>query len=88
MCIKDDEKLSDKIIFDAFDVDVLEDRLKSILDLILDSNTDGSHHKQWILDQVVRIACGTEENYNMIIKAYCSGEDGPETYSWSKGIAP
>jgi len=51
-------------------------------------DTDGDHHKQWALDQLVRILAGTEDNYNEWVRLLMSGEDGPATFSWDIGIAP
>ena len=47
---------------------------------------DGSHHKDWVLDQVARILAG--EGYEDWIKVLRDGEDGPETYGYNEGIAP
>jgi hypothetical protein len=47
---------------------------------------DGAHHKDWVIDQMVRILAGT--NYKQIVKDACAGEDGPNTYSWDVGIPP
>lgn len=47
---------------------------------------DGEHHKQWLLDQVVRKLTG--DNYQKWVAEWESGEDGPRTYIWDKGIAP
>ena len=48
---------------------------------------DGGHHKQWVLDQTMRILLG-EDTYPKWVAAYENGEDGPETYEWDTGIAP
>lgn len=60
----------------------------TIPELILDyGGIDGAHHKQWVLDQVLRICLGNE--YEDKIKEY-QGDDGtgePE-YLWDEGIAP
>lgn len=57
------------------------------LELILRyGGIDGSHHKQWCLDQVVRILTG--ENYENFVVFACDGEDGPESYEWDEGCAP
>lgn len=48
--------------------------------------TDGSHHKLWVIDQAVRALAGPY--YDELITAYKAGEDGPETYEWDEGIAP
>lgn len=47
---------------------------------------DGAHHKDWVIDQVIRILAG--DDYDRVVKEACNGEDGPETYSWDCGIAP
>lgn len=47
---------------------------------------DGAHHKQWLIDQMIREILGDE--YKAWVTNYESGEDGPETYSWEIGIAP
>ena len=47
---------------------------------------DGGHHKQWIVDQIVRILTGPE--YNEWVGMWEAGEDGPQTYKWDSGIAP
>ena len=49
---------------------------------------DGSHHKQWLLDQLLRLALKTTENYTEWVAEWEDGEDGAETYSWDTGIAP
>lgn len=47
---------------------------------------DGEHHKQWVLDQVVRALTG--DNYAAWVVEQRAGEDGPDTYDWDEGIAP
>lgn len=47
---------------------------------------DGEHHKQWVIDQMVRALMG--DGYERWVKDVCAGEDGPDTYSWDEGIAP
>jgi hypothetical protein len=46
---------------------------------------DGGHHKQWVIDQIVRILA---EDYNQWVIDFCNGEEGPDTYEWDTGIAP
>ncbi|EEZ9502913.1 hypothetical protein DIW68_004616 [Escherichia coli] len=48
--------------------------------------TDEMHHLQWVVDQMVRELAG--ERYAQIVSDATSGEDGPDTYKWSVGIAP
>lgn len=47
---------------------------------------DGSHHKAWVLDQVVRALTG--DGYEAWVANARDGEDGPETYDYDEGIAP
>jgi hypothetical protein len=47
---------------------------------------DGAHHKQWLLDQLVRLLA--RQGYDVWVKQYKKGEDGPDTYEWDIGIAP
>jgi hypothetical protein len=47
---------------------------------------DGSHHKDWVIDQIVRILA--EEKYDKVVADACMGEDGLYTYVWDTGIAP
>lgn len=47
----------------------------------------GEHHKQWVIDQILRIIL--EEAYENWTRDMRRGEDGPETYAaWDEGIAP
>jgi hypothetical protein len=83
----------------ANEILVNHQRIKAALDRA--SNIDGAHHKQWIIDQMVRILAG--DGYEEWVKQYescgyseCSRhEDGDDEdlycdggYSWDKGIAP
>lgn len=47
---------------------------------------DGDHHKAWVIDQIVRVLAG--DRYVKIVAEACSGDDGPETYTWDEGIPP
>lgn len=47
---------------------------------------DGAHHKDWVIDQMVRALAGPD--YETFVDRACDGEDGPETYTWEEGIAP
>lgn len=61
-------------------------KLVKIIDLIEQfGGTDGGHHKQWVIDQIIRIAV---DNYDQWVSEYCKGKDGPDTYYWDIGIAP
>lgn len=63
-----------------------ENKNKLALDLISKyGGIDGDHHKQWVLDQVIRVLAPDYEEW---IKEYEFGENGPDTYTWDAGIAP
>lgn len=63
------------------------EQIAQALDLIRKyGGIDGAHHKDWVLDQVVRILTGS--NYEAWVAETKSGEDGPETYGYEEGIAP
>jgi len=71
---------------------------------------DGGHHKQWVLDQVVRIltgcpmiektgvdcngkpytfeSYGESKEYKNWVADHNNGDEGPNTYEWSEGVAP
>jgi hypothetical protein len=63
-------------------VDNLDDRNEQSVALIVHyGSIDGAHHKQWVLDQVLRLLAG--EAYEEII-----AEGERDGYDWSEGIAP
>lgn len=65
----------------------MKNRIDRALDLLIRyGQTDGEHHKAWVIDQAVRILTG--RSYARVIRECCAGEDGPATYSWDEGIAP
>lgn len=47
---------------------------------------DGAHHKQWVVDQMIRLLAG--DDYDRLVKESCGGDDGPETYDWETGTPP
>jgi hypothetical protein len=63
------------------------ERITQALDVIMQcGGIDGAHHKQWVLDQVVRALTG--DGYDEWVAAHNDGEDGPDTYWWDVGCAP
>jgi hypothetical protein len=63
------------------------DRVKeAIVMAVRYGGIDGSHHKAWVIDQMVRIL--GDRDYDKIVTEAKSGEDGPDTYGWDEGIAP
>lgn len=60
-------------------------REQRVIDLIVDyGSIDGADHKQWVLDQIVRVIAGV--NYDAFVETYMSDEDG--MIDWDRGIAP
>lgn len=49
---------------------------------------DGSHHKMWVIDQMVKALCGTQEEYENWVKTYETPLSDEEYYIWDTGIAP
>jgi hypothetical protein len=47
---------------------------------------DGSHHKQWVIDQIVRILTG--DGYAEWVACYNRSEGSAFEYQWDEGIAP
>jgi hypothetical protein len=63
-----------------------KEKVKKALDLIDEwGGIDSGHHKQWLLDQLVRVL---SDDYDEWVNSYQDGEEGPETYEWDTGIAP
>lgn len=64
-----------------------DDRITRAITIAVQSGgADGSHHKAWVVDQMVRILAG--EKYDEIVRAAKDGEDGPDSYEWDCGVAP
>jgi hypothetical protein len=71
----------------AFERDRLrDDQSRSIEIAVKYGGIDGTHHKAWVIDQMVRILAG--DKYGRIVAEACDGEDGPETYNWDVGVSP
>lgn len=66
----------------------MEERIKEALNLAWQyGQIDGSHHKMWVIDQMVRVLCGDKEEYRKWVEAY-ETPDGEDYYVWDMGIAP
>lgn len=70
-----------------------DERIKEALGIAWKyAQIDGSWHKMWTIDQMVRILCGGEEEYNNWIAEYMKpfiNDDGKvDYYDWDVGIAP
>ena len=51
---------------------------------------DGSHHRVWVIDQMVRALIGNEEDYKKWVEAYEAplSENEDDYYEWDVGITP
>jgi len=49
--------------------------------------TDGAHHKQWILDQVLRAILGAK-GYDKWLSTYNATAQSGEWPEWDQGVAP
>lgn len=64
-----------------------QERIAAALEVTRDyGQTDGAHHKAWVIDQMIRKLLG--DRYEEWVLSYRLGEDGPDTYEWDEGIAP
>ena len=64
-----------------------KEKNNNVLGLIFEyGQTDGEHHKAWVIDQIVRII--TENNYDKWVQHYEYDEETDEDYFWDVGIAP
>ena len=65
-----------------------DERIKEALSLAWQyGQIDGSHHKTWVIDQMVRVLCGSKEEYDKWVEVY-EMPDGQDYYEWDTGIAP
>lgn len=65
----------------------VKDKVQEAIELAVKyGGYDGAHHKDWVIDQMVRVLAG--DDYDRIVAEACDGEDGPDTYGWETGIAP
>lgn len=46
--------------------------------------SDGDWHKAWVIDQMVRMLCGSTKEYEELVKTACDGD----TFTWDCGIPP
>ena len=63
-----------------------QDRIEKALEIAFRyGQIDGSHHKAWVIDQIVRTLLS--DKYEKFISDYEIDEDGNK-YTWDCGIAP
>lgn len=66
-----------------------DERIAKALDLAWQyAQIDGSHHKMWVIDQMVRVLCGSEEEYDKWVGKYTEPLEDGDYYEWDCGIAP
>ena len=84
-CPKCGFRITSEIMAELFNI--RENKIEESLKLILRfRRCDGSRHKAWVIDQIVRIL--TKDNYKLFVATAKTGKDGPETYEWDVGIVP
>lgn len=70
----------------------MKDRIEKALNIAWQYGTiDGNHHKMWVIDQMVRALCGSEEKYLNWVKLYQTpivDDEHEDYYEWDTGIAP
>lgn len=67
----------------------MEDKISKALELALRfGQTDGVHHKAWVIDQMIRALCGSEEEYQKWVREYVGPDENGDTWQWDTGIAP
>jgi hypothetical protein len=67
----------------------LEERVDRAINIAYDyGDVEGSHHKMWVIDQMVRALLGDE--YGLWVNNYRTAtlQDMYEEYEWDEGIAP
>lgn len=75
----------------VLDIDELRTRIDDALNYAYGYGViDGSHHKMWVIDQMVRVLLGSKEAYDEWVAAYEGepNEDGEKEYDWDPGVAP
>jgi len=65
-------------------------KIEKIRELIwAHGGTDGAHHKQWLLNEILLASFDSKDEYEeWIVKYEEPDEDGEPTYEWDRGIAP
>lgn len=67
----------------------MEERIKKALEIAWSYGCiDGSHHKMWTIDQMVRALCGSEEEYEKWVNKYEEPLENGDYYAWDNGVAP
>ena len=95
----EEERLNSQVAYDELcshitDNEDLQHRVYNALTLAFSyAQIDGSHHRIWVIDQMVRMLTG--DQYDKWIEVYQAGEPDEEgygeediLYEWDTGIAP
>jgi hypothetical protein len=65
----------------------VDTRVETALRVLLDyGQTDGAHHKAWVIDQAVRALAGV--HYKELITEYKHVATSEDMYYWDVGISP
>lgn len=79
--------MNSKEITKNIDRDELETRVQKALEVAFEySQFDGSNHKAWAIDQMVRVLTG--KDYKSWVANYEFDEKNQEEYEWDTGTAP
>jgi hypothetical protein len=68
--------------------DSLQQRIDEALGIAVAYGGHEDWHKAWVIDQMVRILCGTKERYQELVRDACDGEDGSDSFKWDVGVPP
>ena len=67
----------------------MEERIKEALSIAWKyGQIDGSHHKMWVIDQIVKVLCGSKSEYKKWVETYETLLADDNYYKWNTGIAP
>jgi hypothetical protein len=70
-----------------YNEETTDPRITKALGLAIEfGGIDGAHHKDWVIDQMVRVLSG--DYYEELVRNAKDGAEGPDTYAWETGIAP
>lgn len=65
-----------------------KEKIKQAVDIAWQyAQIDGSHHKMWVIDQMIRMLLG-KEKYKLWVETYETPLDNGDYYLWETGIAP
>lgn len=80
-------KMADNFLNNKEVVDENSIKIQKTLDVAYShGQTDGAHHKAWVIDQMVRRLLG--DDYTEWIKEYKHEDGDDNAYTWDEGIAP